>query len=880
MSEPARKINTTMLDWATHYANAGFQVFPVSDTDKAPMTPNGFYDATTNTTDIGAWWTRWPNALIGCRIPDNLIVIDIDPRHGGHNSITELETSYGTLPATRTHRSGRGDDGTHRWWNRPTGVTLSTKPLDEWARKTGTGHAAGQRGWTAGIDILHHDLRYTILPPSLHPVTGQPYEWVSKAKPADMPPWLIALLTKPTNTPPPAPIKSLRLADADSIADWYSANTSWNDILYPAGWVLVDSDGDSDGSKWRHPNATAASSCSIQHGCLFVYTPNTDFDTTDPGDPKGYTRFRAWATLEHGGDMQAASRAARVLKDGYSGHTAHTGPSTARTAAADIDPEEWAPPIPLGDTDDVPGFPTEALPDWIGNYAHAVADEVQVAVDLPALMAIVALSLANAGRYKVEVTPNGWQEQLNLYIVVALPPSAGKSPVVNKMLGAIHTHELDTRRDLEERMEHVALKRRIIEKAMKRAEDKGDATEAMRCLDELMQCPLPVVPRFIADDATPEALAQLMSEQGGRMALISTEGGPFDIMAGRYSERANLDVYLKAWGGDQLRVDRINRPAIVIPNPTLTVGLTVQPHVISALAAKDEFKGRGLTARMMYSVPTDFVGYRDLLTVPTSNPALRHHYDQRMMAMLRPPVPAVPDLITLGPAARTLFMGWRQSLENRRRPDGDLRPMAEWSTKLESSVIRVAGLLALCDDTTTISETAMNRAIAIGTYWLQHAKVVHDMWQVDPRIAAARKIVDWLALLGEDEFSVRDLYSALRRTFPSADDTREPLALLTERGWIRPLFDGPLVLGRRGKDSPRYAINPQNLWITTSHARHECNSPKNKISVTTTTSSSYGDEGPSAHGAHGAHEPSDPIEGDDPSSATTSDDTTDGDGLW
>jgi hypothetical protein len=45
---------------------------------------------------------------------------------------------------------------------------------------------------------------------------------------------------------------------------------------------------------------------------LFVYSPNTPFTVTTPGDPHGYTRFRAYAVLEHGGDLSAAARALRA----------------------------------------------------------------------------------------------------------------------------------------------------------------------------------------------------------------------------------------------------------------------------------------------------------------------------------------------------------------------------------------------------------------------------------------------------------------------------------------------------------------------------------------------------------------------------------------
>jgi hypothetical protein len=44
---------------------------------------------------------------------------------------------------------------------------------------------------------------------------------------------------------------------------------------------------------------------------LFVYSPNTPFDVTEAGHPKGYTKFKAYAILNHAGDMSAAARALR-----------------------------------------------------------------------------------------------------------------------------------------------------------------------------------------------------------------------------------------------------------------------------------------------------------------------------------------------------------------------------------------------------------------------------------------------------------------------------------------------------------------------------------------------------------------------------------------
>lgn len=302
----------SQLDAALHYASRGWEVFPANPNSKAPLTDNGMKDATADLGQIRRWWTDTPGALIACRIPADIVVLDVDPRHGGDGTWDELERAYAPIEPRRTHISGRRDGGAHHWFDHP-GGKLSAKKLHDWARKNGVGQAAGQRSWTSGIDILHHDHRYSILPPSPHPDTGQPYLWTARDEPGPMPGFLAALVT----ADPVSERPQLRpVHDSDSIADWYTSHTSWHDLLPRHGWVLVSGDGDSDGSKWRHPNASAESSASVRHGCLFVYSPNTDFDVTEDGDPRGITRFRAWATLEHGGNLSDAAKAARIMRDG------------------------------------------------------------------------------------------------------------------------------------------------------------------------------------------------------------------------------------------------------------------------------------------------------------------------------------------------------------------------------------------------------------------------------------------------------------------------------------------------------------------------------------------------------------------------------------
>src|ERR1019366_10624509 len=98
--------------------------------------------------------------------------------------------------------------------------------------------------------------------------------------------------------------------------------------------------------------------------------------------------------------------------------------------------------------------------------------------------------------------------------------------------------------------------------------------EARNLSSALDRLDVPAPPRMFTADVTPEKLASLLHENGGRMAVLSAEGGIFDIMAGRYSSgMPNIDVYLAGHAGDPIRVDRRGRSPEFVDRPALTIGL-------------------------------------------------------------------------------------------------------------------------------------------------------------------------------------------------------------------------------------------------------------------------------------------------------------------
>lgn len=135
--------------------------------------------------DVRGWWRRWPAAGVGILTgASGLLVVDVDPRHGGDETLRRVEADYGPLPVTL--RSVTGGGGEHFVFTAVDGVRPS----------------AGMLG--AGVDI-RAGRSLIVAPPSVH-AAGRPYRWLDPETPVARPPaWLIRLVSPPPPTRSPAP---------------------------------------------------------------------------------------------------------------------------------------------------------------------------------------------------------------------------------------------------------------------------------------------------------------------------------------------------------------------------------------------------------------------------------------------------------------------------------------------------------------------------------------------------------------------------------------------------------------------------------------------------------------------------------------------------
>lgn len=143
---------------------------------KHPWLKHGLKNATLDGVMLQAWWKKWPNANIGIRTgsASGLVVLDIDPRHGGDESLHSLGVDTADLPTVQT-----GGGGTHFYFAAP------PEPI------------TNRANIRPGID-LRGENGYVVAPPSNH-VSGGTYQWIGDIPDVlpTVPEWVLALLQRP-----------------------------------------------------------------------------------------------------------------------------------------------------------------------------------------------------------------------------------------------------------------------------------------------------------------------------------------------------------------------------------------------------------------------------------------------------------------------------------------------------------------------------------------------------------------------------------------------------------------------------------------------------------------------------------------------------------
>ncbi|WP_433240297.1 DUF3987 domain-containing protein [Actinomadura nitritigenes] len=501
------------------------------------------------------------------------------------------------------------------------------------------------------------------------------------------------------------------------------------------------------------------------------------------------------------------------------------GAPAANSGISGTRSEDWDDPIPVEVTP-LPAFPVERL-GKLAPFVEAGAAALQTPPDLIAFACLATISMCTGGRRFVRVKPS-WSESLALYMAALADSSEKKTPALNlaaETLRDVEGHLMEAARpEVEKKAQEIRITQARMAKAeQKAAGDKPDnaIADAEAARDKLLELgEAPHLPRLLIRDATLEAIAKVMYEQGGRIGLLASEGGLLKVAAGLYGSngKANTDLLLEAFSGGPYTIDRTGRPAAHMPTTFLSMGLIVQPGVLAGIEKKNpEFRENGLLGRYLYALPAA-CGV-DSFSAPDIPIEVCNEYDRRIRRLITSVYPDhEPHALTLTPEALHLFGQYYDDFAKRRMPGGDLYDIADWAGKFRGQLIRLAACLTLYEEPLAreIGAERIADVLAMAPYFIAHARAVFDLMGQNHagRLKPLQDVLAWLRQRSKPgaDFAAREVWQALkgRRWAEDMDAMWSVLEDLEEHGWIA-MLPPPDTSGRRGrKPSPRYEVHP---WV-------------------------------------------------------------------
>lgn len=769
-----------MAKAALWYAEHGLPVFPLHNAPggkcscgdllcqkpgKHPRSVHGFKDATRDQSSITAWWKRWPDANIG--IPtgavSGLMVVDVDPRSGGQESLEELFAKHGRFPDTAEQITGGG--GRHFVFRDP-GIAVP-KTL------------------APGID-LKAEGGYIVVAPSIH-ASGNAYQWdgLDGAKtllsPADPPTWLLDLITAARDgsrqESKPAPV-SEKIPQGKR-----------NDHLASLGGTM----------RKRGMSREAIEAALLEENRL----------RCEPRLPDSEVRHVAASIASY--------------KPGDSGAAKHAAGAEGWLKPEPIQGE--LPPV-VAFSERLLPLSFRPLVRDITERMQVPMDYPAVAmvVCLAGAVNRRATIQPKANDIGWQVVPNLWGGIVAPPGFLKSPVIQAISRPLIK-IEELWRNEFKAELDNYQReKEEADLRYSAWRDQFKQASKKNDATVPIRPDNTLAE---PVLKRLVINDSTFEALHKIMSNNPAGILVIRDElTGWWSMLdkPGREGERA---FCLQAWNGDTGHtIDRIERGTIHVEACCMSMLGGIQPgrlrsYLVDAL--KDGPSNDGLIQRFQLLVWPDTAP--DWSYVDRAPDAASEQQAVRIIRKLVDLDAESPARFRFAPDAQELFIAWLTELEAKIRGDEIHPALTSHLSKYRSLMPSLALLFELADMVGSVGFDGASLAVSQnfvslehtrqGAAWCEylesHARRVYSCI-VTPELRAARELADKIKKrkVGADGFfSGRDVYLKGWSGLDTPELVKMAAVVLQDAGWVRELPGESGPLG--GRPSNRYEVNPQ-VW--------------------------------------------------------------------
>jgi uncharacterized protein DUF3987/bifunctional DNA primase/polymerase-like protein len=793
------------LTVALAYARANMPVFPCGHTKLPLITGNWLANATTDEKQIQAWWTAYPDALVGLPLkPLDAFVLDAD-RHGdgedGVAYVQELFVTHGPFngaPEVETANSGK-----HFYFRQPSNWKIGNKKL---------GHGLETRGFRPDNDGGYVIASGSKLPDGRQwrragtiPVIKS---YMAGAIP-QAPAWLLDRLREQKWKPNgggghQTGNREARYAEAalrNCAAELArQAQPGRNNLLNVCALKM----GAMAARGWISRPAVADA---LYSACRVNGLAQEDGDdsvqkTLASGFAAGWARPHPDLEGRHYDSRKQSAKASDASDD-------------AAQARRDWNDPDYS--ILDDRRGDLPEFPIDALSEPTRVWARRAALGAGVTVAHVAVPAIgIASSLIGTAR-RIKAT-RSWLQCATCWTAVVGFSGTGKTPGIDTIKRPLSQIERDRKKDSAElRRKHdakaeqaKAARKRWQKQIEEAAESKQPAPEMPADADDPGKF---IVPRLHISDGTIERFGELLTARPQGVLRLTDELSAMFMNMSRFSGGQDNEFWLESWNGGAYNVERIGRN-LQIDHLLIGVVGGMQPD---KLAQAFEVAADGMYARILFAWPPepDFNSLND--DAEEIDPAIYNALIRLdKLAEFEDGRLVIRD-IPLSAEAREGFERFRRFVHDQKDAlEGRER---EWWAKATAHVLRLAVTLCLFawamgshqeqqgPEPTAVSETYMDSAIRlVRDYFWAHARAALRQIGLSDRHLNARRILRWVKANHKDEISLRDVRRHALGERLDEEQTKRLLDGLERAGWLQKVTQpaGP----KGGKPVIRWQVNP------------------------------------------------------------------------
>lgn len=469
------------------------------------------------------------------------------------------------------------------------------------------------------------------------------------------------------------------------------------------------------------------------------------------------------------------------------------------------EPEPWGKPIPLNAAPKAEPFPLEVLPVRLARFVQECAWACNCPLDFVALplLSVAGGIVGNSRRLSIT---RSHRQSACLWAVIVGPPGSGKSAPLDLLKEPLE--QID-------REQFADFKQKLADWNTSPLENRG---------------PKPTPVRLLIENSTIESVVKTLSENPRGLIELKDELSALVTGMDQYKDGgkgSERQTRLSIWSGATIRNDRksnVDSAPVIVRQPFIATLGGIQPGVI------DFLKG---AKRGDAPPPDDGFLDRFLVAYPEPLPAIGEQWREvskqaaddweavcagllEMQMDTKENGDRVARLVRLTADGKQAWVDFTEShAAEINDPDFAEHLRGPWS-KLTGYCARLALVLNclryVCSETESedVDGESMRRAWKLVAYFKSSFRKLVCAMGSDPRVQEARKIVAWMERnRSRKEFTRRDVYRDLGSSFKRPEAVDQPLRLLADHGFIRPVQEGDnRTTGR--KATQKYEVNP--LW--------------------------------------------------------------------